>query len=91
MAVLRRIVEQDRGATIVSTDDRALSVEYRSRIFRFVDDVDFVVDEAAGVIHFRSASRIGYSDMGANRRRMEQIRTAFQAEQDAAAREQKDT
>ena len=43
----------------------------------FGDDVEFFFDEADSVIHFRSASRLGYSDLGVNRRRMEGIRTAF--------------
>ena len=86
MAALRRVIDQDGNATIVSEDEHTLSAEYRSRIFRFVDDVDFIVDEEQGIIHFRSASRVGHSDMGANRKRMEQIRTAFQAEQARAQR-----
>ena len=65
-------------------DDRTLTAEYRSLIFRFIDDVDFLLDEKEGVIHFRSASRVGYSDLGANRKRMERIRKAFQAEQEKA-------
>ena len=85
MASLRRVIERDRGATVVSADAHSLTAEYRSLIFRFVDDVDFIVDETHNVIHFRSASRVGYSDRGANRQRMERIREAFQAEQDAAA------
>ncbi len=80
MAALRRVVERDRLAKIISADDQTLNAKYRSRIFRFVDDVDFVLDESESVIHFRSASRVGYSDMGANRKRMERIRKAFQAE-----------
>jgi uncharacterized protein (DUF1499 family) len=51
--------------------------EATSRLFRFVDDVEFFVDRQARVIHFRSASRVGRSDMGVNRARMEQIRAAF--------------
>jgi uncharacterized protein (DUF1499 family) len=46
-------------------------------IFRFVDDVEFYIDERANLIHFRSASRLGYSDMGVNRKRMETIRASF--------------
>jgi len=42
-----------------------------------VDDVEFRIDEAAGVIHVRSASRKGYWDLGVNRRRVEAIREAF--------------
>jgi len=58
----------------------AVRVEFRTRIFRFVDDAQFVFDDKAKTIHFRSASRIGSSDMGVNRRRMEEIRKAFEAQ-----------
>ncbi len=51
-----------------------LHVTFRSRIFRFVDDVEFHFDEAREVIDFRAAARTGYSDMGVNRARMETIR-----------------
>jgi uncharacterized protein (DUF1499 family) len=50
--------------------------EFRSRL-GFVDDVEFRIDEAAGRIHVRSASRKGYWDLGVNRRRVETIREAF--------------
>jgi len=53
-----------------------LHVEFTSKIFRFVDDVEFYFN-APGIIHFRSASRIGHSDMGVNRHRMEEIRHLF--------------
>ena len=46
---------------------------------RFTDDVEFSLDEAAGVIHVRSASRIGHGDRGVNRARVEAIRSAFMA------------
>jgi len=51
----------------------ALHGECKSRIFRFVDDVDIVVDSAAGVFRFRSASRIGRSDLGVNAKRIARI------------------
>ena len=50
-----------------------LHAESRSRIFRFVDDVEVVVDSAARVFRFRSASRVGRSDLGVNRKRMERV------------------
>ena len=53
-----------------------IHVEFTSKIFGFVDDVEFYFDEL-GTIHFRSASRIGHSDMGVNRERMEEIRHIF--------------
>jgi uncharacterized protein (DUF1499 family) len=51
---------------------------YTSRIFRFVDDVEFRLDAARGVIHVRSASRAGHSDLGVNRKRIEKLRIAFE-------------
>ena len=63
--------------TIVEKSDTYIHVEARSRIFRFVDDVDFVLDVRESVIHVRSASRVGHGDLGVNRRRVEQIRSAL--------------
>jgi uncharacterized protein (DUF1499 family) len=62
---------------IVRQEPDYLKVECRSRIFRFVDDVEFVFDDEAREIHFRSASRIGYGDHGVNRKRMKEIAAAF--------------
>ncbi|MBX3370066.1 MAG: DUF1499 domain-containing protein [Nitrospira sp.] len=59
---------------LVEETERYLHYEFTSFLLRFVDDVEFVFDEATKVIHFRSASRTGYSDLGVNRRRMEEIR-----------------
>jgi uncharacterized protein (DUF1499 family) len=62
---------------IVSETANYLHAEATSRIFRFTDDVEFLIDPQAKVIHFRSASRVGHSDLRANRARMERIRKAF--------------
>ena len=70
---LVQIVQGMNRATIVSAAPTYLHVEFRSAVFGFVDDVEFVVDDAARVIHFRSASRTGWYDFGVNRRRMTQI------------------
>ncbi len=51
----------------------AIHAECKSRIFRFVDDVDIVVDSAAGVFRFRSASRVGRSDLGVNAKRIARL------------------
>lgn len=61
-------------AEIINADDRYIYAEYTSPLMGYVDDVEFLRDDASGVIHLRSASRLGYSDMGANRKRIEQIR-----------------
>lgn len=62
---------------IVTRTDVYLYAEVASLLFRFVDDVEFLFDDEAKVIHFRSAARAGHSDFGVNRRRMEEIRQAF--------------
>lgn len=49
----------------------------KSRIFKFTDDVEFYFPSDESLIHMRSASRIGESDLGVNRRRLEQIRLAL--------------
>lgn len=63
---------------IVLEEPGYLKAECRSRIFRFVDDVDLLFDDQAKVIHFRSASRLGRKDFGVNRARMEEIRRRFE-------------
>lgn len=79
----RRMVDIVRGmprTSVITAEGDYLHVEFRSRIFRFVDDVEFYFDGTAGLIHFRSAARMGRSDLGVNRRRMEEIRERFVAE-----------
>jgi uncharacterized protein (DUF1499 family) len=77
MARLRAVLTTRPRVRIVTQTDTYLHAECTSLIFRFVDDVEFLIDHAAKVIHFRSASRVGHSDLGVNRRRMEEIRNSF--------------
>ncbi|HEX2211640.1 MAG TPA: DUF1499 domain-containing protein [Longimicrobium sp.] len=64
---------------IVTERPGYLHAEATSRLFRFVDDVEVVVDSTAGVVRFRSASRVGRGDLGVNRRRMERFSERFRA------------
>ena len=61
-------------ANIVESKEGYLYAEFTSRLMRYVDDVEFLEDSEKGIIHVRSASRLGYSDLGANRKRIENIR-----------------
>jgi uncharacterized protein (DUF1499 family) len=79
MKSLRVVLAAWPRTRVVTAADGYLHAECRSRLFRFVDDVEFLVDSEARVIHFRSASRVGRSDLGVNRRRMEGLRRAFAA------------
>ena len=80
---LRAIVSSMPSATIIRHGEGYLYAEFRSRMFRFVDDVEFVVDRHTKVIHFRSASRVGHSDLGVNRTRMERIRRRLEQQNGA--------
>jgi uncharacterized protein (DUF1499 family) len=72
-----KIVTSMKRSSIVKVDKQYLHLEFRSALFRFVDDVEFYFDEKEKLIHFRSASRSGYYDFGVNRRRMEEIRALY--------------
>jgi uncharacterized protein (DUF1499 family) len=73
------------GATVVRAEERYLAVEFRTAVLRFVDDVELVLDPGEGLIHFRSASRKGYWDLGVNRRRMELVRRKYEEAAQRAA------
>ncbi len=76
---LEKIVAGMNGATIVVSEPNYLRAEFRTKWLRFVDDVEFVADSGGGVIHMRSASRLGRRDFGVNRARLEAVRAAFDA------------
>lgn len=83
----------ERMATVIAAQPRAavrhrergwLHAEFRSRWLSYVDDVDVEVDEAGGVLRFRSASRLGHWDLGVNRRRMKRLARAFREAEEGA-------
>ncbi|MFV0348720.1 MAG: DUF1499 domain-containing protein [Halodesulfovibrio sp.] len=63
--------------TVEEQDERYVHAVFVSRLFHFKDDVEFFIDEAAGVVHYRSASRSGYWDFGVNRKRYETFRQQY--------------
>ncbi|MGF1523361.1 MAG: DUF1499 domain-containing protein [Leptolyngbyaceae cyanobacterium] len=75
---LRQVVTAQPGSEIIEQTDNYLYAEFTSRLMGFVDDVEFYFDLAApGTVHVRSAARLGQSDLGVNRKRIETIRAAF--------------
>jgi uncharacterized protein (DUF1499 family) len=72
---LKAIVQAMPRTKLVDEDESYLHYEFTSLLLRFVDDVEFLFDEESKIIHFRSASRTGYGDLGVNRKRMEEIRS----------------
>ena len=74
MAKLKGAIESLAKTKIITATDNYLYAEFTSALMGFVDDVEFLVDDGAKVIHVRSASRLGESDLGVNRKRIETIR-----------------
>jgi uncharacterized protein (DUF1499 family) len=71
---LQRVLGEMTRVRIVTATDHYLHAECSSALFGFVDDLECLLDAEAGVIHLRSAARMGYSDLGVNRRRIETLR-----------------
>lgn len=74
---LTNIVRKMNNTAVIIAEPTYLYTEFRSRLMKFTDDVEFALDEQAGVINMRSASRLGKHDFGTNRKRLEAIRVAF--------------
>ena len=77
MPQLCSLLESLPGVNILHQDHTYIHAVCRSRIFRFKDDIEFLYDESSHVCHVRSVSRMGHSDFGVNRRRVEKVRKLF--------------
>lgn len=71
--VLKGRLENSPRTKIIQENPNYINAEFTSRIMRYVDDVEFYFDEKNKLLHFRSASRLGKSDLGVNRNRIETI------------------
>lgn len=77
---LLQVLKSEKRTKILTEQEKYIRVEFTSALFRFVDDVEFYILEKQSeetVIHVRSASRVGSSDLGVNRKRVERIRSKF--------------
>ena len=72
--LLTDILEKTSNCRVISQDSSYIHAEFRTRLFRFVDDVEFRLEAETSELADRSASRVGYSDLGTNRRRLERLR-----------------
>ena len=75
---LKKVIEKMERTTIIEETDNYLYAEFQTPLMGFVDDVEFYLDPNENVIHVRSASRLGKSDLGVNRKRVEEIRAKLQ-------------
>ena len=77
MLDIKAALERMPGTRIIESRDGYLRAECQTLLFRFIDDLELVA-HPDGIVHVRSASRVGHSDLGANRRRVERLRTLLQ-------------
>ncbi len=71
---LAAVIKRMDGATVANREGSYMHAVFVTPVFRFMDDAEFLYDAQAGAIQVRSASRVGYSDFGKNRERVEQLR-----------------
>jgi uncharacterized protein (DUF1499 family) len=74
MANLKTVIQTMERTKIIEETENYLYAEFKSKLMGFVDDVEFLIEPKAKVIQVRSASRLGESDLGVNRKRIEMIR-----------------
>jgi uncharacterized protein (DUF1499 family) len=74
---LKTVIESLPRTKIIIESEDYLYAEFKSGLMGFVDDVEFYLDRNSNIIHLRSASRLGYGDLGVNRQRIEAIRAKF--------------
>lgn len=76
---LLQLIKAESRLSIIEHDGAYLYVEARTPIMRYVDDLQWYLDEKQRRIYVYSASRLGYSDLGKNRSRMERLKSLWQA------------
>ncbi|PSB18296.1 DUF1499 domain-containing protein [filamentous cyanobacterium CCP1] len=79
MTTLKAVIQGMERTEIISESENYLYAEFTTPLMGYVDDVEFLLDPTANLIHVRSASRLGQSDLGVNRKRVEEIRSKFAA------------
>lgn len=75
---IKNVVENMERTTIIEETENYLYAEFKTKLMGFVDDVEFHKDDINQLVHVRSASRLGKSDLGVNRKRVEAIRQELQ-------------
>lgn len=76
---LIRSLKQQKRTTIINSTETTLHAVRATAVFRFKDDLYFIMNPDEQLIHFKSAARTGYSDFGVNRKHIEKIRSAFES------------
>ena len=78
MALVKKAAADFGGARILTEEPDYLHMVFTVPFIPFKDDVEFFFSERDRVVHYRSASRVGYSDLGVNRKRYERLRSLYE-------------
>jgi len=78
MDKIAAVITTQAGTNIETLQPNYLHATYKTKLLGYTDDLELLLDEATGVLHVRSASRIGQSDLGANRKRIDALRILLQ-------------
>jgi len=78
IAKIAALISEQKGATIKTQNAHYLHATYKTALMGYTDDLELLLENNSDVLHIRSASRIGRSDLGANRKRIEALRTLLQ-------------
>lgn len=84
--LVANLVKEGPRSDIITQTDRYIHATYKSAIFRFVDDVEFLVDPKTKVLHMRSLARMGTGDLGVNRRRIRDVKQRLSPQLQASVR-----
>lgn len=71
---MKDLMVEEFGAKVLYQNEKYLHVTVQTKLMRYIDDVEFIWDEESRVLQVRSCSRLGYSDLGVNRERVERMR-----------------
>lgn len=82
--IIKSILSEESRVKLETVTEDYIHAVFVSKLFRFKDDVEFYFDRDNQVIHFRSASRVGYSDFGVNRKRMDTIGQKYKEKEGGA-------
>ena len=77
MLKIESTVSSISGFKIITKESNYVHIEATTPVFRYVDDLEIYLDDSTKRVHFRSASRIGQSDLGANRKRVEKLKASL--------------
>jgi uncharacterized protein (DUF1499 family) len=74
---IKDIIGTFKRTKLITEEGNYLHYEFRTATFKFVDDVEFYFDDSTKLLHFRSRARMGYSDMGVNKKRMKKVSNLY--------------